>query len=81
MEIEEESGVEAPPSCCVTVSYLAHAVVSEFDVSLMVQENVVQLQVAVDDALLMKEVQSNADFSCVKPEKRDYSVMYCPLQA
>lgn len=51
-------------NCCV--SYLAHAVVCELDVSFMVQENVVQLQVAVDDALFMQEVQSNTDFSSIK---------------
>lgn len=35
--------------------------------SLVVQEDVVQLQVAVDDAFLMQEVERNADFSSVKP--------------
>lgn len=37
------------PALC----YLAHAVVCELDVSLVVQEHVVQLQITVDDALLM----------------------------
>lgn len=38
-------------------SYLAHAVVSEFDVSLVVQQYIVQLKVAVDDAAFVQEVQ------------------------
>lgn len=37
--------------------------------SFMVQEDVVQLQITVDDALFMQEVQSNADLSSVKPVK------------
>lgn len=37
--------------------------------SFMVQEDVVQFQITVDDALFMEEVQSNADFSSIKPVK------------
>lgn len=61
------------------VFYLAHAVVCELDVSFVVQENVVQLQIAVDDALFMQEVQSNTDFSSVKSvkEKREIQRMMC----
>lgn len=52
--------------------------------SLVVQENVVQLQVAVDDALFMQEVQSDTDFSCIKSVKENREIqrlMYptCPL--
>lgn len=47
-------------------SHLAHAVVCQLDVPFVVQQDVVQLQVAVDDALLMQEVESDADFSGVK---------------
>lgn len=38
------------------MSYFAHAIVCELDVSFMVQENIVQLQITVDDALFMQEV-------------------------
>lgn len=65
-----------------SVSYLAHAVVCELDVSLVVQENVVQLQVSVNDALFMQEVQSDTDFSSIKSvkEKRKMQGMKsCPL--
>lgn len=63
------------------VSYLAHAVVCELDVSLVIQENVVQLQVSVDDALFMQEVQSDTDFSSIKSVKREmHRMMFltCP---
>lgn len=50
-------------------SHLAHAVVCELDVSFMIQEDVVQLQIPVDDALFMQEVQSDADFSSIKSVK------------
>lgn len=67
-----------------SVSYLAHAIVCEFDVSLVVQENVVQLQIAIDDALFMEEVQSDTDFSSIKSVKRQgemrrLTALLCPL--
>lgn len=34
--------------------------------SFVVQQNVVQFQISVNDALLMKEVQRDADFCCIK---------------
>ena len=46
---------------------LAHAVVRELDVALVVEQNVVQLQVSVDDAALVQEVQGEADLGRVKP--------------
>ena len=49
-------------------SLLAHSVVCEFDVSLVIEENVVQLEVAVDDAALVEEVQGEADLGGVEPE-------------
>lgn len=50
--------------------HFAHPIICQFDVSIVVQEDVVQLQVAVDDSLLMQKVQSDADFSSIKPEER-----------
>lgn len=63
------------------VRHLAHAVVCELDVTLVVQENVVQLQITVDDALFMKEVQSNTDFSSIKSarKKREIMCLACHL--
>lgn len=59
--------------------YLAHAVVCELDVSIVVQENIVQLQVSVNDALFMQEVQSDTDFRSIKSvEKRDVQGMMRP---
>lgn len=53
------------------LSHLAHAIVCELDVPFMIQQDIVQLQVPVDDALLMQEVQSDADFSSIKPVKQN----------
>lgn len=50
--------------------YLAHAIVCELDVSLVVQENVVQLQVTVDDSFFVQEVQSDTNFSSIKSEEK-----------
>ena len=64
--------------------YLAHAIVCELDVSLVVQENIVQLQVAVDDSFFMQEVQSNTDFSSIKSEgkkKRNLEIGVSDLSA
>lgn len=58
-----------PISCIIDESYLAHAVVRQLDVPFVIQQDVVQLQVAVDDALFMQEVQSDADFSRIKSAK------------
>ena len=45
---------------------LAHAVVGELDVALVVEEDVVQLQIAVDDALLVEEVERQRDLGRVE---------------
>lgn len=50
-------------------AYFAHSIIGQFDVSFMVQQHVVQLQVPVDNSLFVQEVQSDADFSCIKSEK------------
>lgn len=47
--------------------YLAHAVVGELDVSLVVEQHVVELEVAVDDAALVQEVQRERDLGRVEP--------------
>lgn len=52
-------------------AYFAHSIICQFDMSIVVQEHVVQLQVTVDNSLLMQEVQSYADFSCIKSEKHE----------
>lgn len=46
---------------------LTHAVISEFDVSLWLQQNIVQLQVPVNDSTLMEVVQGETDLCWVKP--------------
>lgn len=52
-------------------THLAHAVVRELDVSLGVEQHVVQLQVSVDDALLVEVVERQADLCRVESEGRD----------
>ena len=58
---ESRGGVALPDAL------LAHAVVRELDVALVVEQNVVQLQVSVDDAALVQEVEGEADLGRVKP--------------
>ena len=62
---ESRGGVALPDAL------LAHAVVRELDVALVVEQNVVQLQVSVDDAALVQEVQGEADLGRVKPVDTD----------
>lgn len=50
-----------------THSLLAHSVIGELDVSLVVEQHVVQLEVAVDDAALVQEVQRQRDLGRVEP--------------
>ena len=48
-------------------SLLAHAIVCQLDVTLVVQQHVVQLQVPVDDPTLVQVVQGQADLRAVEP--------------
>merc|ERR550517_2218309 len=48
-------------------SLLAHPIVCQLDVTLVVQQHVVQLQVPVDDPSLVQVVQGQADFRAVEP--------------
>lgn len=61
------------PKCIVGCnSHLAHAVVCEFDVSLRVQQHVVQLQISVDDSSLMKVVERQTDLCRVESIREMY---------
>lgn len=46
---------------------LAHTVISQLDVALVVQEHVVQLQVSINDPLAVQEVQRQGDLGGVEP--------------
>ena len=54
--------------CRVTRAYtfLAHAVVGELNVAFVVEQNVVQFQIAVDDALLVQEIERQRDLCRVE---------------
>lgn len=56
---------------------LAHAEVGELAVSLGVEQDVVELEVAVDDAVLVQELQRQGDFRRVEPA-RAYSALVQP---
>ena len=49
-----------------TDALLAHAIISQFDVSFVIQQDVVQLQIAVDDALLVQEVERQRYFGRIE---------------
>lgn len=46
---------------------LAHAKVGDFYVSILIQQHVVQLQIAINDAACVKEKQPDGDFGRVEP--------------
>ena len=48
-------------------------VICKFDVSLVVEEDVVELEVAVDDAALVQVVQRKTYLSRIKPKKVKFS--------
>lgn len=53
--------------------FLAHSEVRNFDVPVLIQQHVVQLQITVDDAARVQEKQPDRDFGRVEPlrlEKR-----------
>lgn len=53
-------------------SHLAHPVVCQLDVSLVIQENIVQFQISVEDSLFMQEIQSDTNFSSIESEKKGF---------
>ena len=63
--------VRCPAECGGGVAladpFLAHPVVGELDVTLVVEEDVVQLEIPADDAPLVQVVQSQAYFRAVEP--------------
>lgn len=61
-------------SKCVRTQYalLAHAEVGQLAMSLAVQQNVVQLQVAVNDAVRVQELQRQRHLRGVKPASFEY---------
>lgn len=52
-------------------SHLAHPVVCQLDVSLVIQENIVQFQISVEDSLFMQEIQSDTNFSSIESERKE----------
>lgn len=66
--------VHRPSGITIISLYLAHSIICQFDVSVVVQEHIVQLQVTVDYSLLMQKVQSYADFRRIKSEEQKSSI-------
>jgi hypothetical protein len=52
-------------------SHLAHPVICQLDVSLVIQENVVQFQISVEDSLFMQEIESDTNFSSIESERKE----------
>ena len=61
------SSAECGGGIALTDSFLAHPVVGQLDVTFVVQQNVVQLQISVNDSSLMQIIQRQADLRTVKP--------------
>ena len=49
--------------------FLAHAEIGDFDVTILIQEDVVQLEIAINDAMSVKKEETNCNFRRVKPVK------------
>ncbi len=47
--------------------FLAQSVISNFDVSVQCQQDVVEFEIAIDDAVFVKVFQCQADLCCVEP--------------
>ena len=52
-------------------AFLAHAEIGDLDVSVLVEQDVVQLQIAVNDAPAVEEEESDGDFGSVEPSRRE----------
>ena len=50
-------------------THLAHAVICKFDVSLWVQQHIVQFQISVDDSPLVEVVERKTNLCGVEPEE------------
>lgn len=49
-------------------TYLAHAVICEFNVSLRVEQHIVQFEISVDDAALVEVVERQTDLCRIESE-------------
>ena len=47
----------------------AHPKISNLDVTILIQEDVVQLEIAINDAMSVKKEETNCNFRRVKPVK------------
>ena len=50
-------------------TFLTHAVIREFNVTVSIEQDVVQFQIAIDDAVLVQEMQSDRDLSSIESEQ------------
>ena len=56
-------------SCLIILNvFFTHAKISNLNMAVLIQQDIVQLQVTINDANSVKEKQSNGNFSCVKSE-------------
>ena len=48
----------------------AHAKVCYLNVAILVQQHIVKLEIAINDASIVEEKQANGNFCCVESKKR-----------
>lgn len=60
-------------------THLAHAIICKFDVSLRIQQHIVQFQISVDDSPLMKVVECQTDLCWVESERDSEVYVYSKL--
>jgi hypothetical protein len=47
---------------------LAHTKIGDLNVSVLIQQNIIQLQIAINNSARVKEEQTDGDFSRIKPK-------------
>jgi hypothetical protein len=68
---ELRSTTEGTSGAAVPHVLLAKTVITNLDVTIKGQQNVVQLQITVDDAILVEVLESQADLGSIEPRCRE----------
>lgn len=57
-------------ACCATIPHvlLAETIISNFDVTIHGQQNVIELQITVDDTVLVEVLKCQADLGGIEPK-------------
>ena len=62
-------------ACISPNSLFAHAKICNLDVSILIQQDIVQFEVTINNAMSVQEKQTNCNFSCIKPKKETFYLL------